>query len=319
MEGAAAPLTLAEALSRIRAELGLDSAKKPKQVIAAACDQLQLGFEEGKTLKQQVQAICEFIDVATHWDAAPPASASAAQPRAAAADGASRGSGAEEGVPPQHAQRALERELEQAPEPEPEPELEPEPEPRLAAVGGEERASRGEERASRGEVVSQGAMDRIDMFLSKLDEQAEAVEPYRCRVSEGTTVQAARAMQSAHTLYKVEILHGPEGGPHQLITVRKRFREFVALDKALRPLLGKQTIPKLPKKTLIGNKNGAAVVEHRMVSLKAYLDAVTRHVASHAYLEGAQQAKVKLDEFLGATPLDVGDLTPPTTEPMPPK
>jgi len=113
------------------------------------------------------------------------------------------------------------------------------------------------------------------------------------------------AFGGQHTEYQIELLWGPRDGPYQLIRTSKRYSDFHRLDKVLRPLLGPNTIPKLPKKAV--NKNAEAVVRQRMELLKQYLDSATRQVAQlEAYMLKSAAAKKLIDEFLNATVLDVG-------------
>lgn len=175
------------------------------------------------------------------------------------------------------------------------------PEPEVSLATATDTDAEGLSRGS-GTIVSQSFMDKIDQAI----EQAEALQPYSCRVTGADTVRGSSgAFGSQHTEYQIELLWGPRDGPHQLIRISKRYSDFHQLDKALRPLLGPNTIPNLPKKAF--NKNGLNVVRQRMELLKQYLDTATRQVAQlEAYMAQSSTAKKLVDDFLNATVLDVG-------------
>lgn len=175
------------------------------------------------------------------------------------------------------------------------------PEPEVSPAMSTDAVAEGLSRGS-GTIVSQSFMDKLDQAI----EQAEALQPYSCRVTGAETVRGSSgAFGSLHTEYQIELLWGPRDGPYQLIRTSKRYSDFHQLDKALRPLLGPNTIPKLPKKAF--NKNGENVVRQRMELLRQYLDTATRQVAQlEAYMAQSATAKKLVDEFLNATVLDVG-------------
>jgi hypothetical protein len=349
---AQAELTMAQALDCIRDELGITDCPKPRQAVERACSTLSLGFEPGETLRQQVQGICEFLDIQTNWQpnaTPPPSSAPAA---ATAAQPSARSEPAEEGVPPEQHSAATASGTAAAlgaaggtaaapadsvagaayitPLPTPgaatsqvaaAAQAAPEPEPEVAADGRASASASDPESSSRvsrgsaGPVVSQEIIDTIDQAI----EQADKLQPYSCRVTGAEVVRGSSTFGGGqHTEYQIELLWGPQDGPHQLIRTSKRYSEFVTLDKSLRPLLGPDTIPKLPKKSF--NKNGQNVVRQRMELLKEYLDSATRQVARMpAYMQQSRTAKDLIDTFLNATVLQLsidadggGPPSPPT-------
>ena len=80
-------LTINEALEGIRESLGLHGSARPKDLVEAAREQLQLPPPAAdESFKQQIAVVCDACKIETHWHTAPPMGAPTIAPSNKASD-----------------------------------------------------------------------------------------------------------------------------------------------------------------------------------------------------------------------------------------
>ena len=78
-------------------------------------------------------------------------------------------------------------------------------------------------------------------------DRMEVLQPFNCKILQAAQIAGGSALKRAHTEYEIQVLWGEQAGPHQLITVCKRYSDFLKLNGQLAKVLRKGALPKLTK------------------------------------------------------------------------